>query len=315
MERDRCERSAAPRAQWCRCAMLSTPRQAALRAARPLLRPSHVRPTYRRLGVDGRLRVVRTVWIALSGCLLLSACGSGGTHASSTARPGAPSGSPAAGGGPCASVRTTTPIAKVPPACAALWEPYGVTMVPPPDELQQEHVPAAPPVRNMTNGAVSDADAQHWADANNWDSGWYSWAEAHDQPRLLSRVVGPSLINPSEEAALSAGATIAQPECNLYPTSNTLFAVGADGKAYFTRKGLPADDGYVLTLVFPSCTPAVATFPDGHQEKMPQPLTGTFTAFAPGGLRHDQLLGDLWYSDAGGNCSDPAGPPPEWCGR
>ena len=212
-------------------------------------------------------------------------------------------------------MRTTSPIDKVPAACQLLWEPYHVTMVPPADELQQEHVPPAPTVKNMTNGAVSQADAQHWADANNLASGWFKWAEEHDQPFLLGRLGAGSLVSGDEQTALSQGASILQPDCNLYPTTVALLPVGPDGVAYFTRKNLPADTSYVLVETGPggACA-ATVRYPDGHATSLPE-LTNTIPFFVPGVLRTDPLLGDLWYTDAGGNCNDSYGPPPEWCGR
>ena len=187
-------------------------------------------------------------------------------------------------------------------------------MVPPPDILQQEHVPAVPHVLNMTNGAVSQADAQYWADANFWGSGWVKWAEANDQPYLLPRLVGPALISPTEESALEQGARITLPDCAIFPVANTLYPVLADGKAYFSSKNLPSDDNYVLVVTFNGPCAATATYPDGHTQSIPEG-SGPARGFVPGVLRHDTLLGDFWYTDAGGSCSDPAGPPPEWCGR
>lgn len=258
------------------------------------------------------IHVQRVTWAVLFGCcVLLAACS--GSATSPTVR-GSQQPSAAASTAACASVRTTTAIDKVPAACAALWQPYHVTMVPPPDILQQEHVPAAPHVVNMTNGAVSQAEAQHWADANNWASGWYQWAAANDQPFLLPHIAGPALIGPPEEPALEQGAHLSVPACAIYPLSNRLFPILADGKAYFAHKNLPIDDSYVLVVNFTGPCSATATFPDGHIQVI-QETSGPGTAFVPGTLRHDPMLGDLWVSDAGGSCSDPTGPPPEWCGR
>jgi hypothetical protein len=219
-----------------------------------------------------------------------------------------------ASGGPCASLKVTTPIQNVPAACADLWAPYQVTVVPPPGILQQEHVPAAPKVVNMTAGAVSDADAQHWADASNSQSGWLQWAEANDQPGFLIHVAGPDVINVMEQHALSQGATIAQPSCNLFPVDNKLYPVGSNGNAYFSRKGLPTDNQYVLVATFKGPCSATATFPDGKTTSI-QESAQTAVVFIPGTLRHEPNLGDIWYSDGGGSCNDPDGPPGDWCGR
>lgn len=212
-------------------------------------------------------------------------------------------------------MHTTTPIDKVPTACQVLWQPYHVTMVPPNDILQQEHVPPAPTVKNMTNGAVSQADAQHWADADNWGSGWFKWAETHDQPFLLRFLSGPENNSPQEEEALAQGAVIDQPDCNIYPTSLALYPVGADARTYFTNKGLPTADAYVLVATFPggNCSIAIQ-YPDGRKSTLPG-LSSTIPVFEPGVVHHDSLLGDIWFTDGGGSCDDPAGPPPEWCGR
>ena len=256
--------------------------------------------------------VTRTVLGGI--CLLTAGC----SGAASTPTPRAsttPSASPSAVTSACASVHTTTAIDKVPAACQVLWEPYHVTMVPPADELQQEHVPAAPTVKNMTNGAVSQADAQHWADADNLGSGWYKWAEEFDQPFLLDRLGAGSLVKSDEEQALSQGESILQPDCNLYPTTVALFPIGPGGQAYFSRKNLPADNSYVLveTASGGACA-ATVRYPDGHTTSLPE-LTNTIPFFASGGIRHDALLGDVWFADAGGNCNDSYGPPAEWCGR
>ena len=247
-------------------------------------------------------------------CLLLSACGASATTPTPSRASQSPGASASAANGACSSVHTTTPIDKVPVACAALWEPYRVTMVPPSDILQQEHVPAAPRVVNMTSGAVSQADAQHWANASNRGSGWYKWAEAFDQPYLLPHLVGPALIGPTQEKALEQGARISLPDCAIYPLTNALYPVLADGKAYFASKHLPTDDTYVLVVTYSGPCAATATYPDGHTQSIPE-TSGPVTAFEPGVLRPDAVLGDTWYTDAGGSCSDPAGPPPEWCGR
>ena len=274
------------------------------------LRPSPVVETSRK-GIHVRL----VNWTMLSGsCLLLTACSGG--NPTPTPRVSLPaSASPSAAGSPCASVRATTPITKVTTACELLWEPYHVTMVPPLDILQQEHVPSAPKVNNLTNGEVSPADAQHWANADNWGSGWFKWAEANDQPFLLSLLAGPANLSPAEEQALSQGATINQPDCNIYPTSLKLEPVGADGAAYFARKGLPTSDRYVFIATFPGGSCAIeVSYPDGRRTTLPG-LSSTVAVFEPGKLHDDQLLGDIWFTDAGGSCNDPAGPPPEWCGR
>ena len=263
------------------------------------------------VSVGDVLRRLRMVALTATG-LMAAGC-------SSPAPAGAPSRSTRATTspsptGPCASVRTTTSIDQVPQACAELWAPYQVTKVPPPDILQQEHVPPAPPVVNMTDGAVSDATARQWADASNRDSGWFKWAEASDQPGLLRKLAGPAVITVQDQEALSVGAYIIQPDCNLYPTQASLYVVGSDGKSYFARKSLPTDTSYVFVVRYTGPCAETAVYPDGHSQAI-QGLRQPTTVFTPGEFRQDVVLGPLWYTDAGGNCQDSVGPPPEWCGR
>jgi hypothetical protein len=212
-------------------------------------------------------------------------------------------------------VKVTTSIADVPPACAELWEPYDVSEVPPDDILQEEHVPPAPPVQNMTDGAVSDATAQMWADANNRGSGWYAWADANDQPAFLLRIGAANLINnPTEQSVLGGGGHIIQPACNLYPSANSLFKIDADGSAFFSRQHLAPSDLYVI-VIRTANGPCAETlvYTDGNTSTLID-FTSAETVFVAGRLISDPLLGPIWYTDGGGSCMD-AGAPSEWCGR
>jgi hypothetical protein len=196
-----------------------------------------------------------------------------------------------------------------------LWAPYQVTKVPPPDILEQEHVPPAPPVKNMTNGAVSDADAQRWANASNRDSGWGKWAEANAQVAFLRHIVGPAVSGTAQERqVLAEGGQVLQPDCNLYPTSNALYPEGIEGSAYFARKSLPSRDPYVFVVVYNGPCSETLVFPDGRQISILD-FSQPTTVFVAGYFVHDSVLGDLWFTEAGGNCQDSAAPPPQWCGR
>jgi hypothetical protein len=252
----------------------------------------------------------------IGSCLLASTgCGSSVSANPPVLQTGGVRNAPVVGAGdPCSSVAVTTPLEQVTAACQAVWWSYGVTAVPPTNEPALERVPAAPTVANMTRGAVSNAAAQRWANASNRDSGWWQWAQAHDQLFVLRHLVGPSMIPATEVEALQNGGTVEQPACNLYPISWKLFAVGADGKAYFARRHLQTDAAYVFVVVYTG--PCSETLRDslGHPSTLVD-FTENTTVFSPGVLRADPVLGDIWFADAGGNCQDPSGPPAAWCGR
>lgn len=254
---------------------------------------------------------MRKVVGAVLGGVLLAGCGNA---TSQTTPPTSRSQTSSPSTSPCASVKQTTAIQGVPSACAAAWTPFGVTQVPPDDELQLEHVPHAPSVTNKTGGAVSTSDAQRWADANNASSGWFKWAEANHQPALLGKLAGAAVINQSEVDALDHGAVIALPDCSLYPLALSLFKISPDGQAYFARKHLPADADFVFVVRYQSPCIATATYPDGHTAAIDESASQG-GVFVPGRLEALGPLGEVWYSDAGGNCDDVAGPPAEWCGR
>ena len=261
------------------------------------------------------VRGLATTALTGSWLLAVTACGAAASpHPVAPRPPSALAPAPAAAKGPCWAVTTTTALTDVAPACQQRWSSYGVTDVPPPDELTLEHVPAAPTVANMTGGAVSDATAQHWADASNWDSGWWKWAQRYDQLFVLRHLVGPALIPAVEVEALQNGGTVDQPDCNLYPLSWKLFPVDAGGRAYFARKNLPTDDAYVFVVVYSGpCSETVHSA--GGESTAVVDFTEDTTVFSPGVLRADPVLGDIWFADAGGNCQDPSGPPAAWCGR
>jgi hypothetical protein len=260
------------------------------------------------------VRGLATTAMICSWLLVCTACGALAPANVAAPRPGAVGIVPAASTGACAAVTATTSIALVSPACQELWSPYGVTDVPPSNELTLEHVPLAPPVMNMTNGAVSDTTAQHWADASNWDSGWWKWAQNHDQLFMLRTLVGPSMIPADEVDVLQDGGTVDQPDCNLYPLSWKLFPIDATARAYFTRRNLHTDDAYVFVIVYAGPCSETLRSANGQTSAVVD-FTQNTTIFSPGVLRADPVLGDIWFADAGGNCQDPNGPPAVWCGR
>jgi hypothetical protein len=252
----------------------------------------------------------RCAWL----CLLLwalAACGS--SPATSSATTSAPSAThkpaPTTAPGPCAGVTTTTSIADVSPACAALWAPYGVTKVPPDDLLQG--TPAPPPVVNETGGAVSDAQANAWALAANRGSRWFQWAEANVQPGLLSHLGTVGLVPEVEMQALAAGESVLQPGCSVFPTAVKLFPLVAADLPFFTTLGEKVQVGYVFVATYaPNCAVTALT-PDGHTSVI-ESSASTSTVFSPG-LSHDDLrLGSVWFTTGGANCGD-RGAPAQWC--
>jgi hypothetical protein len=256
--------------------------------------------------LTGGIRVCLVAMLALA----LSSCGdpTGSHTAAPTARPSiAPR--PSAAAGACASVATTTPIEQVPAACATLWAPYGVTKVPPANLT--DATPAAPPVVNATKGAVSDTDALAWAVGANRAAIWYRWAEKYGQVSVLKELLTTSLIPRTELAALARGAEVDEPDCSSFGTRYAFFPLDKAGTDVFSGRGQHTSALEVLAVTYPGPCSIAAKFPDGHAETLFSYATSGTTVFA-GSVRHDALLGDVWYSEAAIDCAT-QGAPKAWC--
>jgi hypothetical protein len=240
----------------------------------------------------------------------VSSCGTPApTHSASPSASSTVALRPSAAAGPCASVTTTTAIGQVPAECAAVWAPYGVTKVPPANLLDATPVP--PPVTNGTNGAVSDTEAESWALASNRGSVWYRWSEANDQPTLLSRIGKISLLPPPELQILDTNGTVSQPDCAIFPIKVSAFEVGPDGIAFFSSLGQEIRSGVVFVGRFPGPCSITATTATGQVQTIASFATAGATFFA-GHVVDDPLLGEIWFTDGAGNCSQ-RGAPPAWC--
>src|SRR6202035_2744157 len=111
-------------------------------------------------------------------------------------------------------------------------------------------------------------------------------------------------------------AEVAQPDCNLYPTTERLYPIEPDGMAFFARERTPSKARYVfvVTFSFADTCSAIASYPDGSTQSILE-LSSPSTVFVPGTFENDRVLGSIWYTDSGGGCTSSVGPPPEWCGR
>ncbi|MHB8719669.1 MAG: hypothetical protein ACYDAC_12395 [Candidatus Dormibacteria bacterium] len=246
--------------------------------------------------------------LAVAAAVVSAACGPA---------PASPSGSPrvsasataSAAAGPCASVRVTTAIAEVPPACAALWAPYGVTKVPPVDLLQG--TPTPPPVIDETNGAVPQATADAWALALNHAGMWSQWSEANLQYQLTLHIEGPQVVNVQIDQLLRAGTAVIDPPCDEFGVSYHLRPVDADLSRFLQQYGERTAGRYAFVLDLPGPCVIEMAKPDGSRQNL-YSAPGPLTSLVAGRLVSDAQLGTLWFVDAGGLCTRP-GAPSSWC--
>ena len=211
----------------------------------------------------------------------------------------------------CASVTTTTRLDQVSDACAALWVPFRVSAAPPANLLASMHIPRAT-VTNATGGAVSDADAQAWADGLSRAAAWELWADNNDQPTLLNYILDPSLQNPTELTDMHDHGVFDEPPACIFPSHVTVEPMGNAGTAYFTAKGQTSKAKYALVATYAPCTATVTV--NGQQSTFFSFTANSDVTIQAGSLQHDGPMGDLWDVDGFGSCSDVTPPPPSgWC--
>lgn len=241
---------------------------------------------------------------------MVASCGTPAPHSTTSPTPHSTTPPrPSAAAGPCASVTTTTPIAQVPAACAALWAPYGVTKVPPANLT--DATPAPPPVTNATRGAVSDADAQAWALAVNRTGMWLRWSEANDQYALTTYLEARQVVNATLDQAMRRGTSVIDPDCDLFATQYRLFPLTTEGSAFFTSFGQATHDSYVFVERYPGPCAILGKDAAGSTHTLLS-TPNSVVSLSAGTVRHDPLLGDIWFGDGAAFCTN-SGAPTAWC--
>jgi hypothetical protein len=241
----------------------------------------------------------------------VSSCGTPApTHTASPSASSTVALRPSAAAGPCASVTTTTAIGQVPAECAAVWAPYGVTKVPPANLT--DSVPQPPEVVDGTQGVVSDTEAQSWATAANRTGIWLRWSELNDQYSLTTRIESSQVINATLDKLMRGGTSVIDPDCDLFAQKYVLFPMNSGGTQFFSSFGETTQDAYVLVEHYPGPCAILASNPGGGTHTVAATPNPTVSISA-GVVRHDPLLGDLWFADGAAFCTD-RGAPTSWCG-
>ncbi len=253
---------------------------------------------------------VRASVVASLTVVAVSSCGSPSPiHSASPSPRSTVASRPSVAAGPCASVTTTTDIGRVPPACAALWAPYGVTKVPPANLT--DSTPTPPLVVNGTGAVLSDADARAWALAANRTGVWLRWSELNDQYALTPRLESSRVVNATLDRLMRGGTSVIDPDCDLFAQKYALFPMTSVGTQFFSSFGEATRDAYVFVEHYPGpCAILGKTSAGGPQTVAATP--NATVSVSAGTFRHDQLLGDLWFADGAAFCTD-RGAPPIWC--
>jgi hypothetical protein len=267
--------------------------------------------------------------IALASCL--AACGSTTTPPSSAAS----TPPPATAAGSTASASATTPAATTPAplpinsldpflfpeqdtklATATtqlqqIWTKYKTVIIPSRHTL--ENMPAVPQVSNITGGALDDATAQSFLNAEFRDNTFIAWAEKNVQPDFMNSLQDPIYNDTPTMSLLRAGKAINDPPCDLYPVNVAVVALDDKTKAFFAAQGRILKSPYALVQTANGpCDVTLASPPPGATPVGSIDNAGE-TDLIAGYLQHDPVLGDLWFTDASFNCADPKATAKELC--
>jgi hypothetical protein len=188
-----------------------------------------------------------------------------------------------------------TPLAQASAQLQQVWTPYDVTVIPGRHVL--DNMPEPPRVINMTNGKLSDADAQALAWAEYRENAFLGWLELHKQPGLNNHLRSAGLFTGVIGNAVRAGKSVTNPPCGLYAQEIAVVPVDATITQFESGKGYPVTSSFALVDKYTApCTVAVTGG------------TALFSASSPvvivetGAARHDDVLGYLFFAESGRDC-------------
>jgi hypothetical protein len=248
--------------------------------------------------VLGRWRASAGALCALVAVLATSSCGNIATPTSASPTP-ATSASAAPINyrylNPALFPGQDTPLAQAPAQLQQVWTPYDVTVIPSRHVL--DNMPTPPTVINMTNGLLSDADAQALAGAEYRENAFIGWMEKAVQPGLNNHVRVAGLFTGVVGNAVRAGQSVNDPPCDLYAAKIAVVPVDQAIRAFEGAKGYTVSSAVALVELFQG--PCPTTTASGTTLYSYQQLVNVET----GSTRHDDVLGDIFVADGGRNCT------------
>jgi hypothetical protein len=190
-----------------------------------------------------------------------------------------------------------TPLAQAPAQLQQVWTPYDVTVIPGRHVL--DNMPEPPKVINMTNGKLSDADAQALAWSEYRENSFIGWMERWAQPGLNQHLRAPGLFNGPIGNAVRAGKGVVDPACDLYASAIAVVPTDASIVGFEAGKGYLVSSTYALVTKYSG--PCNVTLLDGSTVYSSATSVGVET----GALRQDEVLGPIFFSESGRPCNAP----------
>ena len=195
-----------------------------------------------------------------------------------------------------------TPISSAPPALAATWRPYGVTLIPSSSVVAAvDSTVQGIRVINGSGGAFSDAQVQQFAAADMRDQLLVGWAAENVQPSLGAHLAGQLFLVGSDSMALSMGTAVHYRPCALVPTSITVLPPSPALDAALTANNQDIHPGsFPMRLTFTGCA-VTGTTRSGDTVTVDAD-TGPATVVTDSVLRHDPVLGDIVFAEGATVC-------------
>lgn len=234
---------------------------------------------------------------ALVAAGLLAACGGGATSPRPSAT-GRASVAPAPDYrylNPAVFPETDTPLAQASAELKAVWTPYDVTLIPSRHVL--DNMPTPPKVINKTNGGLSDADAEALAWAEYRENAFIGWMEANVQPGLNGHLRVDGLFAGATGNAARGGTAVNDPPCDLFAQEIAVVPATSDVVQFEAGKGYQVTAPYALVDMYQgNCTVKTA----GGQTLFVNASPSVDVEV--GSIRHDDVLGDVFFSEGGRPC-------------
>lgn len=120
-----------------------------------------------------------------------------------------------------------------------------------------------------------------------------------------------ALIPAAELATLNSSGTVTQPNCAVFPTAIRLYQISSMDASFFISLGQVVGASRVLIETFPGPCTILGTTAAG-ESKVIASYSGPGVTFFAGSMRHDALLGDVWFTVGAANCGV-RGAPTAWC--
>ena len=193
-----------------------------------------------------------------------------------------------------------TPIGQASAQLQMAWDPYGVTIIPSRDVF--DSMPAVPTVLNETGGALSDAQAQEMGLAYYRTDALWGWADAHDQMKFQLYLSNQGYLNTAAGEAESAGDSVIDPVCVLYPIKLAIVPVDQSIVTFEGGVGYTVHTAYALVEEYGGSVSSPCQQTADTSAGPEVTWTGPAVDIETGSVHTDPLLGLTWFGESDRDC-------------